>query len=465
MLSLDTEFFKQAIQNSKCSGKLKSNSTFSVDSRELEEGQIFIALSGKNVDGHDYILDAVQKGASGIIINLDKSEIVNKLTDKQKKELFIAQVPNTRQALLDLAGAWRIQFDCAVVGITGSVGKTSTKEMLANILQSDGKSFIASKGNQNTLIGIALNILRLRQEHKIAIFEMGISARSEMEKLAALVRPTIGLITFIGHSHMEGLGSLEDICKEKNKIFKYFKNDNIGIINGDQPILSNILYTHPVLRFGCKAINQIQARKIQVNSNTIYFTLKIYNQKYKVVLQSNNLATVNTALAAASIAQVLGINAESIVKGIEKPIAINSRFKQVSLKSNQGLIIDDSYNANPESMKAALLAFEKIDAKGKKIAVLGDMLELGITSSFWHRQLGRFLRKVPSLDYLVLVGDLVNSTKSTIPLNLKVEHFKDWQQALEALKKQLDEESVILVKGSRSMQLKCLVNELGNNSL
>lgn len=468
MMSLDQDFFKYAVPEAKVRGKLENKHTFSIDSRTIEPGQIFIALKGKNTDGHNYLTQAIKNGASGIIVNLDESRKLDKTLEEIKPEiknnLFIAQVPDTFNALLDLADAWRTQFDCQVVGITGSVGKTSTKEILSNILLASGTEFMASVSNQNTLLGAALNILRVRQEHKVAIFEMGISKAGEMERMAKFVKPTVAVITGIGHSHMEGLGSFEDIANEKRNIFKYFKSENIGIINGDQAILSNISFTHPVVRFGFKTVNQVEARKVQINSDAIYFILKLYNERLPITLATNHTGRINNSLAAAAVAYILGINSKHIVKGIEAPVKTSGRFEYLNLKNNKGVIINDAYNANPESMKAALLAFEKMESQGKKIVVLGDMLELGINGPFWHKQLGRFLHKLSSLDHIILVGELVSTIKSEKANsldhnNIDISYAPNWQEATNILNSKIGNNSLVLVKGSHGMQLSNLVNE------
>lgn len=303
----------------------------------------------------------------------------------------------------------------------------------------------------------------MRKEHEVAVFELGVSRRGEMARMAELVRPTMAIVTAIGHSHMEGLGSLNDIANEKRDIFKYFKEDNIGIINGDQSILSNISYSYPIVRFGCKTMNQVQARKIQTNTTQTHFVLKLYKERHKIILDTNHSGRIINALASSAVAHLLNIEHEIIVKGIQMPLTISGRFEQKKLKADRGILINDCYNASPESMKAALLAFERVESKGQKIAVLGDMLELGVNSPFWHRQLGRFLRKVPSLNHVILVGDFVKWTKATVPLGITFEHVATWQEATELVKKRLDREAVILVKGSLGMQLSHLVTELSEN--
>ena len=432
-------------------------SSFSIDSRVVKKGDMFVAIPGIRVDGHDFLEDAIKRGATGILVAADKEKIAKKLASDNVSVII---VPDTRKALIALAASWRSHFNIPIIGITGSVGKTTTKEMVANILQLHGMKFIASQGNQNTALGVALNLLRLRPEHQAAVIEMGVSKRGEMAHMAELARPTTAVVTSVGHSHMEGLGSLTDIANEKREIFKYFKEDNIGIINGDILILSQISYAHPLVRFGCKTTNQIQARKIQSNNTTTTFLLKLYKERHIITLDTGHSGRVFNALAASAVGYLLSIPSETIIKGIQAPLVIEGRFEATKLKAEKGILIHDAYNASPESMKAALLAFEKVESKGQKIAVLGDMLELGVNSPFWHRQLGRFLRKVPSLNHVILVGDMVKWTKATVPVGITFEHVPTWQEAVTSLKKRLDREAAILVKGSLGMHLGNLVGEL-----
>lgn len=460
-MCLDQAFIRMYVPQAQFLGKeFPVNAYFAVDSRLVQRGDVFIALSGNRVDGHDFIVDAVERGAAGIMISHHRQDCLRALSEAQRRSITIVIVHDPKEALITLARAWRTQFSCAVVGITGSIGKTSTKEIITNILRCAGKRFIAAYGNQNTLIGISLNILKMRPEHEVAIFEMGINKRGEMAVMAELVRPTTAIITTIGHSHMEGLGSLTDIATEKRDIFKYFNEDNIGIINGDQPVLATIAYPHPIIKFGCKTTNQIQARKIQVAVSTIQFNVKIYHDKYRVTLPTNHVGRVFNVLAAIAVCFHVGIDPKYILEGVQEPVSINGRFEMRKIGQHQGTIINDCYNASPESMKAALLAFEKIEAQGPKLAVLGDMLELGVTWRFWHRQLGRFLRKVPSLQHVILVGENVKWTQKTVPINISVDVVPNWQEAITKLNNYLQPGCSVLVKGSRGIGLNNLVEAI-----
>lgn len=457
----DQSFLRKIVPDSFWIGSAVSEDfSFSIDSRTIVPGQIFVALHGTHTDGHAFVKDAFNKGAVGALIAHDRKDIVDEYNAEFFKTKCIILVPEVKQAFIDLAAAWRAQFQIPVIGITGSVGKTSTKEMISQILNDCGMPFIASQGNQNTEIGSALNIFKMRAHHKVAVFEMGISKRGEMARSAFLTKPTLAIITTIGHSHTEGLGSLADISAEKRDIFKYFKEDNIGIINGDLPLLSSISYNHPVVRFGCKMINQVQARKIQINGAVVTFVLRLYNESYKVTVQTNHVGRIMNTLAAVAVTHLIGVPHENIVRAIQQPLTVSGRFETCALKNGKGILINDCYNASPESMKAALLAFEKLESPGQKIAVLGDMLELGVTSQFWHRQLGRLLRKAPSIQHVIFVGEHVKWAQKTVPVGISFLIVPSWKEAATHLNEQLNTESVVLVKGSFGVGLTHLVKEI-----
>lgn len=429
----------------------------SIDTRSLVPGDLFFALQGAHVDGHHFIQQAFDKGASGVVLSAHKRQYIDQLPTSVYQDKLVVLVADPVHALIRMATMWRSQFSYPVVAITGSIGKTSTKEMLAHVLTAAGKQCCVSKGNQNTRIGLALNIFNMRANHHAAVFELGVSRRGEMAQMVDVLRPTTAVITAVGHSHMEGLGSLADIAQEKRDVFKCFTEESIGIVNGDQAVLAQVGYKHPVVKFGTKTMNQVQARKIRVGNNQVSFVLKLYKQKIPLILQGTNEGRVFNSLAAAAVAYVLGISEESIMQGLQQPIVVSGRFETRSLARGKGVLINDCYNASPESMKAALLALEHLDTNAQKIAVLGDMLELGVNSPFWHRQLGRFLRKAPSLKKVVLVGEMVKWTQKTIPLGVQIELVSSWHEAVTKLEQLVGQESVVLVKGSHGMKLSNVV--------
>ncbi len=458
-MQFDENFIRQILSDASIYGTIPINLSFSIDSRNIRKDDIYVALSGQQCDGHQFVVNACKNGARGAIISSNfLTECQQELKKNNLNDTFLIVVDNPKKALIKLAIAWREQFNIPIIGVTGSVGKTFTKEMIAKVFYVAGKSYVASYGNQNTQIGVALNVLRLRSEHEVAVFEMGVNRRGEMALLAQIVKPTIAVITSVGHAHMEGLGSLQDIALEKRNIFKYFTENDIGIVNGDQPLLASVSYHHPVIKVGLKTTNQIQARKMRFVDAHTRCVVKLYKEKYDVVLSKPHAGAVNSALIAAAVGYILMLPHSKIIEAIQEPIEVAGRFERRSLKIGTGTMISDCYNANPESMKAALTAFQHIGTSSVKIAVLGDMLELGVNSPFWHRQIGRFFRKVPSLKKVILVGNLVEWVEKTLPINVKAKRVVTWQEAELALAEMVDgKDNLILVKGSNGVGLLNLV--------
>jgi UDP-N-acetylmuramoyl-tripeptide--D-alanyl-D-alanine ligase len=460
-MKLDRKFIESVIPDAQIRGpEIVFEGDWIPDSRAVTPKSIFVALCGSNVDGHSFVADAFARGAIAALIAQDQ---LAKVAAQVSAQATLIVVPDAREALVQLATAWRAQFTIPVVGITGSVGKTTTKELIASILNLHGMNCLASSGNFNTDIGLAVTLLRMRAEHQIVVVEMGISRRGEMARLAHMARPTTAVFTMLGHSHMEGLGSLADIAAEKRAIFSFLQPDGIGIINGDQPLLSGVAYAHPVIKFGCKMVNHVQARQIQVQQKGLTFILKLYRERRRIQLTTENEARVYNVLAAAAVTHFFGVPFDTIVRGIEQGVEVPGRFEKHMINTSGSWIIDDSYNASPESMKDALKAFEQIEGHGKKIAVLGDMLELGVDSAFWHRQLGRFLRKAPSLSHVIFVGEQMKWAEKTVPYGLSYEWHDNWQAASASLRQRIkkqDTEACILVKASRGMALNNLVRDI-----
>jgi len=438
---------------------------FSIDTRTLKRNDIFIALPGEHVDGHDFIVKALEGGASGLIIQETKKDMLQQCDAQILKNKLVIVVQDTYQALYKLAAGWRNLFKIPIIGITGSVGKTSTREIVVNILREKGLSYETTSGNFNTSIGLALSLLKLRPEHQVGVFEVGISKRGEMNHAVDVLKPTIAAITMVGHSHMEGLGSLIDIAHEKRDIFKHFNADSVGVINGDQPQLAQVGYTHPVLKFGSKSTNQIQARKIGIRNNHIDFVLKIYGKKYNVHVDGVHEGRVYNALAAASICYLLKIDNAAIISGINKPVTVPRRFEPLPLKRGNGFLIDDCYNASPESVKVALLALEAIKTEAYKVAVLGDMLELGVDSPFWHRQIGRFLRKALSIQEVILVGKHISQACPLVPSSIKVSVVNTPQEAIALIEKLNKKELLIVTKASRAVHLDVIADTLAQRPI
>jgi UDP-N-acetylmuramoyl-tripeptide--D-alanyl-D-alanine ligase len=431
------------------------------DSRFVSSGTLFFALKGQTVDGHDFLQQAIAAGASAAVVSK-----VPKLSDTETSgakysipetsgsqaldNLLIIVVPDTYTALVDMAKAWRATLQCPIVGITGSIGKTSTKEILRSILQKTDIPFYISEKNQNTFIGLCINMLNVKKNCKVAAFEVGMSEPGEIAAKADILCPSIGLITKISYSHISQLGSLQNVAQEKRQLFKNFKGQEIGIIFGDQSILTDVNYAHPIARYGFKTKNHVQARMIKnvidSHGNAITeFNLKWYGYKAKVKFNTMHTGLLSNALAASTIAYFVDVPFSAVVSGIESYVGFDNRFEPKRIKDNLGTIISDCYNANPESMKAAILAFDKMVSTGKKIAVIGDMLELGHREIYWHRNLGKLLNKASSIKSIILVGNLVRYTQGMISSGVDIVRVKDWQEAEQVLKTQISHTSGTLV--------------------
>lgn len=460
LMHINAAFISKILPQSFIQGFFPHDANFSVDTRTLQQGDIFIALKGDHVDGHDFLDQAIEKGASGFMLSASEQTALMKKYKKEFNNKAVLFVPDTMQALIQLAHAWRSQFSYPVVAITGSVGKTTTKEMVRNILKQTDLKHIVSSGNQNTLIGVSINILKMKPEHQVAVFELGIAQVASMKKLAALLRPTYAVITYVGHSHMQGLKTLATVVHEKREVFSTFTQSSIGIINGDQPELAKISYIHPVIRFGKKTTNQIQARKIVCKNNAISFIAKIYQKKYPVLLQTCSQVRVMNALAAISVGKLLQIPDEVLIQGIQEPVVVQGRF-QVLPHESGSVLIHDAYNSNPESVKASLQAFDQYKTSLKKIIVLGDMMELGEESIFWHRQMGRMICKLSNIFCVVLIGKHVEVTKKTLPIGVKSYSFENIEEAQNVLKNMLlEKDKICLFKASNSMRFDQLVQYL-----
>lgn len=459
-MHFDKELLKSALADVEILGTCNLDEVnFSIDSRSILKDELFVALSGSKFDGHDFLSEALKNGALGLMIKKSEKDRLSDIDTALLKSKLILIVENPLDALISLAAFWREKFSCPVVAITGSVGKTTTKQVVKNICEEGNKNIFVSHGNQNTLLGVSINILKMKQDLDAAVFEVGISKRGEMANIANLLKPSIGVITGIGHSHMEGLGTLYDISSEKRNVFKAFKESNIGIINGDSQYLTNVGYSHPVIKFGTKTTNQIQARKIKINEDGIDLVLKIYNKKFNVHLNTLHEGLVYNCMAAAAVAYVLNIPNEVIISGISKQLKIKGRFESKEILNGGGIVIDDCYNASPESVKSALVAFDKLITQYKKVIVLSDMNELGKDSAFWHRQIGRFLRKVDTVSHVILVGKMVHTMANSVPLGIKLDCYQDYNDALELINQLMkDQKLCILVKGSTHGYKTGLVN-------
>jgi UDP-N-acetylmuramoyl-tripeptide--D-alanyl-D-alanine ligase len=460
-MHLDSGFIHAVLPNTHIEGEWPNDAEFFIDSRKVKPGGIFIALPGNKVDGHDFIEAALQQGARALVIEKNKSHLLNTLSLQVRRQLAILFVDCTKQALIELARTWRQQFSIPIIGITGSINKTTTKETVGHLLTRAGKKILLTQGNENTILSLSTCLLKLRPSHDCAVMEMGIQKTGEMVELARLVKPTIAIITYISHSHVEGIGALTDIFAEKRAIFSFFSEKNIGIINGDIQLLNQASYPHPVIKFGLKMCNQIQARKIKLHGLVTDCTIKLYGERHPIKLPYNHPSRLYATLAALAVGHLLGIEKKMMFQAIQEPIHVGGRFEPKRIKENTGWLISDCYNASLESMRAALKSFDAIETDLPKIAILGDMRELGFLTIPAHRQIGKILQKTESIREVILIGEHMKEALKTVPSSINYMHVQTWQQALPLVRKKIETTpACLLFKGSRSMQLDNIVKEI-----
>ena len=424
-----------------------------VDTRNLKEGSLFIPLKGKNCDGHIFIKEAFEKGAAVCLV--DKNFIGT-------KEVFgpLIQVDSTLDALQNLAEYYRKKFDILVIGVTGSVGKTTTKEMIASVL-SESMEVFKTEENFNGQIGLPLTIFNLNSNHKVAVLEMGISKIGEMDRLAKIAQPDIGVITNIGLSHIENLKSVEKTCEEKSKIV--FKDTCKLYVNGDSPLLSNIKTNAEIIRFGINGAFPYKCEDICLNNDSTTFVLCTSKLKENITIPCLGIHNVYNALAAISIAMDIGMHIDDIKKGLLKFKNVNMRQQIINLENI--ILINDSYNASPDSLKSSVSILKNLSGSGKNIIVIADMLELGSRSENIHFETGRYIA-MEKIDILITIGNnskfLAKGAKS-VNQNIATFHYLSNEEAIQKLKEIITPKDKILVKGSRSMHTEDIVEALINN--
>lgn len=432
-----------------------------VDSRKVERDFLFIATKGERVDGHDFINTAFHMGALAVVCE--------KLPLAPDGPCIL--VEDSFQALKKIAGWYRLQLNIKVVGITGSVGKTSTKEFISSVLSQKYK-VLKTEGNFNNEIGMPLTILKIREEHEVAVLEMGISNFGEMHRLSEIARPDICVITNIGQCHLENLGSRQGILQAKAEIFDFMKEDGRVVINGDDDMLATLKEVNgsQPIRFGIGSVNAIYADHIRTNG-LFGSNCDIH---YNDITVSANIPLpgehmVLNALAATGVATLLGLSGDEIEVGIASVKSLGGRSNII--RHSKWTIIDDCYNANPVSMKAAIDLITMADTR--KVAILGDMGELGDNENALHKEIGAYAA-FSKIDVLLCVGKLSknmyegatealrSTTQETVEeSNQKgIYYFETRDELIAHLPDILKQNDTILVKASHFMQFEKIVNEL-----
>ncbi|OIK12337.1 UDP-N-acetylmuramoyl-tripeptide--D-alanyl-D-alanine ligase [Bacillus sp. MUM 13] len=439
------------------------NNTFingvSIDSRTCTKGNLYVPIV-RIKDGHTFIDDAIEKGASACL--WEKSR------PNPPKKIPVIFVEDTKNALQNLARSYREQLTAKVIGVTGSNGKTTTKDMIHSILSTKFKVY-KTKGNLNSEYGLPLSLLSVSENDEIVVLELGMSNRGEIETLSKIAQPDIGVITMIGTSHIATLGSRKAIANAKLEIIAGIRQNGLLSIYGDEELLIDTLKDIEnkeirITTFGITNKNDIYQTNVKSNARNIEFTINTDdNHVYSINLIGKH--NINNALAAISVAKELGMSDKQIKIGLKKLSLTGMRMEEI--KSDEGFtIINDAWNASPTSVQAAIETFNELTGYNRKILVLGDMLELGQNEVEYHKEIGYQVAQ-SKIDFLFTLGKLAKYIAEETQRNhgsKKVKTFLDKQSLITQVRDVLEPNDVILVKGSRGMALEDIVNALIKNN-
>jgi len=429
------------------------------DSRAPVPGALFVALVGERHDGSQFAVASAQAGAAGVLVPAAATARVrDELTAQRLRPALLAAV-DTRRALGDLAHAWRESLhDLKLVCVTGSTGKTSTKELVGAVLDTVGPT-LKTEGNLNNEVGVPLTLLRLSPEHRNAVIEAGMNHLGEIARLAAWADPDVGLVTNVGPVHLEGTGSLEGVAHAKGELFHALRETATAVANADDArVLSQArLSGRRLITFGASTAAHVRLISAHHAGPGLRVEIAFPDGKTRMAeLQLIGTHNGYNAAGAAAVGFALGVDADQIVRGLGNARTTGRRMRPVRLEGG-GMLIDDCYNANPQSTKAALLTLTHlVRGKGRAIAVLGDMLELGPTELDLHRDVGRFAAGA-GLALLVCFGARARAIgEGAMEAGIPSEHVlfsEDPAEAVELVRRHARPTDVILVKGSRGMKM------------
>jgi UDP-N-acetylmuramoyl-tripeptide--D-alanyl-D-alanine ligase len=431
----------------------------SIDTRTLAAGELFVAIAGPRHDGHDHLADAAARGAAGLLVARGRA-----LPAGLPAELPVVEVDETTRALGALASGHRAGFAGQLVAITGSNGKTTTKEMCGAMLAAAGPC-LRTAGNLNNHYGLPLTLLRRAREHRFAVVEIGMNHRGEIAPLAAIARPTVGVVTNVGSAHIEHLGSREEIAREKGDLLAALGPEGIGVIPAGDDFADALAarVRGRVLRFGRGPGAEVRAARVAAEGAGFRFELETPAGSRPVFVPGLGETAVANALAAAAAALAAGAALAELAEGLAGYLPVAGRLERRQLAGG-AVLIDDSYNANPQSMEVALRMLAASPAAGRRIAVLGDMGELGGTSDKAHREAGRLAAQL-GLDRLFALGpqaERVAAGAREAGMGAAQVHVGESHEELaERLRGLLAAGDWVLVKGSRSMRMERIAESLG----
>jgi len=420
------------------------------DSRNIQKNQLFVALKGDKFDGHQFAEQAFEAGAAAVMVNADSA------SENLKAALVVA---DTYQGLGQLSAYWRSQLSMPIIAVTGSNGKTSVKEMLASILKvaaGDAEKVLATQGNLNNHIGVPLTILKINAQHNFAVVEMGMNHAGEIAYLTKLAKPNVTIINNAGDAHLGELGSYEAIAKAKGEILEGLVDSGTAILNADDvfyPLWKSLAKDKKIITFGLNKPSDVTAT-YQLNEMDSEILLKTPSGEIDIHLPAPGLHNVMNALAASSAALAVGVSFTAIQQGLAAYQGAKGRLQ--SFKGfNGALVIDDTYNANPMSMKVAI---DVLSARaGKNILVLGDMGELGQDEITMHEEIGSYAKNA-EIDALFTLGN--KSAYMTAAFGDGAKHYNDFDLLVNDVRETMQANTTVLVKGSRFMAMEKVVKAI-----
>jgi UDP-N-acetylmuramoyl-tripeptide--D-alanyl-D-alanine ligase len=425
----------------------------SIDTRVIKEKDIFIALKGENFNANDFVIEASKNGASICIIDevkFEKSQIDKKTT--------IIKVTDTKKALLNLAKFNMKKLNLKVVGITGSTGKTSTKDLVAAVLSERFKVF-KTIGNFNNEIGLPMMIFKLDKSYDVAVLEMGMSDFSEIHNLCETSKPNIAIITNIGMSHIENLKTRENILKAKMEITDYFNEDSVLIVNSDNDLLANtVASNYKLVKTGIDSVADFKACNLNVEEKKISFSLmengNLIDNNIEVNVPGRH--NILNSLLAIACGREMGMNYDEIAEGFKRLEATSMRLDIIN--GEKFTVINDCYNASPDSMLAAIDVLCNVSGRNK-IAILGTMRELGDSAFKAHKEIGEYA-KLKNIDLLITLGEFNDAYKEGFNDINKYRSFETYDNVISYLEEILTENDVVLIKASRYMKFESIVSGL-----
>ena len=426
----------------------------STDSRSVAAGELFVALRGERFDGHEFVAAAYERGAAAVVVDAAGAEALRSVA----ADLPRIVVADTRIALGELAAAWRARFSLPVIGVTGSNGKTTNKEMITSILKAafGADAVLATQGNLNNDIGLPLTLLGLGAGHKAAVIELGMNHPGEIAYLARIGRPTVALVTNAQRAHLEGMGTLDTIAAEKGSIFSGLDQDGVAVFNADDPWADLWRAQSAHCRRRCFSLGGRADVSGQCRTHGLenHIAITADGERIEVDLALPGAHNARNALGAAAAALAVGVPLAAVRQGLADFRGIKGRLQRRA-GVHGALVLDDTYNANPDSVRAGIDVLAA--TVGRKILVLGDMGEIGEMTGQFHDEIGGYA-KSQGVDRLLAFGD--SSALAARNFGTGGEHFRKLEDLVAALLAELTPEAIVLVKGSRFMRMERVIDAI-----